>query len=199
MKGLVNLCEVWHTVTVVYVRVGGEMRILVVLSTFLIPVIIFYIVGYGLLQKSNVFDSFARGVKGGLETAVQILPTLVGLMVAVGILRASGFLDLASHVLGRVMGDVFPTEVVPLSIVRLFSASAATGLLLDIFKQFGTDSYQGLVAAILMSSTETLVYCMSIYFGSVHIKKTRYTMAGALLATLSGMAASVVMANLMGI
>ncbi len=180
---------------VVYVRAEGEMRILVVLSTFLIPVIIFYIVGFGIAQKSNVFDSFTKGARGGLETAVQILPTLVGLMVAVGILRASGFLDLVSQILGRVMGGVFPAEVVPLSIVRLFSASAATGLLLDIFKQFGTDSYQGLVAAILMSSTETLVYCMSIYFGTVHIKKTRHTMAGALLATIAGMIASVIMAN----
>lgn len=174
------------------------MRILVVLSVFLIPIILFYIVGYGILQKGNIFDSFTKGARDGLGTAAEILPTLVGLMAGVGILRASGFLDMLSGVVGRLVGDVFPAEVVPLAIVRLFSASAATGLLLDIFKQFGVDSHPGLVAAILLSSTETLVYCMSIYFGSVHIRRTRYTLAGALLATLAGTAASVFLAAAMG-
>lgn len=173
------------------------MRILVVLSTFLIPIMIFYIVGFGILQKGNIFDSFTEGARDGLKTAINILPTLVGLMVGVGILRASGFLDMLSQILGRLVGDLFPAQVVPLAVVRLFSASAAAGLLLDIFKQFGVDSYPGLVGAILLSSTETLVYCMSIYFGSVQIKKTRYTMAGALLATLAGMAASVMLAGKM--
>lgn len=186
-----------YIVIVVYVEVVDKMKILVALSTFLIPVVIFYIVGFGLLQKSNVFDSFSKGAKDGLHTAVGILPTLVGLMVAVGVLRASGFLDLLSTVLEKVVGDYFPAEVVPLGVVRMFSASAATGLLLDLFKQFGPDSFEGLVAALLLSGTETLVYCMSIYFGHVKIKKTRYTAAGALLATLAGIIASVFLARLL--
>lgn len=171
------------------------MRVLTILSTCMIPVILFYIVGYGILQKSNIMDSFLKGAREGLHTSVSILPTLIGLIVSVGILRASGFLDMLSLVLSKRLGDLFPGEVIPLAIVRLFSASAANGLLLDIFKEFGTDSFQGLTAAILLSSTETLLYCMSIYFGSVHIKKTKYTLAGSLLATIAGMAASVVLAG----
>ena len=84
-----------------------------------------------------------------------------------------------------------PPQIVPLGIVRMFSSSAATGLLLDIFKEFGTDSPVGLMAGLMLSSTESVFYCMSVYFGSVGIQKTRYTLAGALVATLAGMAASV--------
>ena len=86
----------------------------------------------------------------------------------------------------------FPdSPIVPLGIVRMFSSSAATGLLLDIFKEFGTDSPVGLMAGLMLSSTESVFYCMSVYFGSVGIQKTRYTLTGALVATLAGMAASV--------
>lgn len=173
------------------------MKILSMVSVFMIPMLVAAIIGYGILEKSNIFNSFTKGAKDGLQTAVQILPSLVGLMVGVGVLRASGFLDMLSGVLGKMAGSVFPAEVMPLAIIRLFSASAATGLLLDIFKEFGTDSYPGLVAAILLSSTETLIYCMSIYFGSVNIKKTRYTLPGALLATIAGMIASVILAGWM--
>lgn len=187
-----------YIVIVVYEKDGLEMRILVILSTFMIPLIIFYIVGYGLLQRVNIFDSFTKGAEEGFHTVLKIMPTLIGLMTAVGILRASGFLDMVANVFGDMVARAgFPAEVLPVAIVRLFSASAATGLLIDIFKEFGTDSYQGLVAAILLSSTETLFYCMSIYFGSVHIKKTRYTLAGALLATMVGMAASTILAGLL--
>lgn len=186
-----------YIVIIVYVRVGKVMKVLVVLSTFLIPLVIFYIVGCGLAHKDNIFESFIKGAKDGLHTAVNILPTLVGLMVAVGILRASGFLDLLATIVEKLLGNLFPPQVVPLAVVRLFSASAATGLLLDIFKEFGTDSHPGLVAALLLSSTETLIYCMSIYFGSVDIRKTRYTMAGALLATMAGMIVSTILAGRM--
>ena len=120
------------------------------------------------------------------------MPTLIGLMVAVGVLRASGFLDMLTDVLGRLLSFTgFPTELLPLCVVKMFSSSAATGLLLDIYKEHGTDSYLGTAASLLLSSTETIFYTMSVYFMSVRIKKTRYTLAGALLATLAGIAASI--------
>ena len=113
-------------------------------------------------------------------------------MVAVGILRASGFLDFVSGLLGKAMEYTgFPAELLPIAIVKMFSSSAATGLLLDLYKTHGTDSYVGIAASIMLSSTETIFYTMSVYFMSVHIKKTRYTLAGALFATLAGIAASV--------
>ena len=91
-----------------------------------------------------------------------------------------------------------PPQLVPVILVRRVSNSAATGLVLDIFKEYGTDSRLGLMASIMMSSTETVLYCMSLYFGSVKITKTRYTLPGALLATAAGVAASVILAGAMG-
>ena len=108
------------------------------------------------------------------------MPTLIGLMVAVGVLRASGFLDFFAEVVSRFVVHIgFPVQLVPLTIVRMFSSSAATGLVLDIFKEYGTDSYIGLVASIMMSCTETIFYTMSVYFMTANIKKTRYTLAGS--------------------
>ena len=151
-----------------------------------------------LLARRPVYDDFVKGAKDGFQTVLQIMPTLVGLMVAVGVLRASGFLDFLSETLGRMTELVhFPSELVPLTIVRMFSASAATGLALDIFKEYGTDSYLGLTASILMGCTETIFYTMSVYFMTAKVKKTRYTLAGALLATLVGVAASIWLAGMM--
>lgn len=174
------------------------MQFLMYVSTFLIPIIIFAIVGYGLLAKKNVYEIFIRGAEEGFRTVIQIMPTLIGLMVAVGILRASGFLDAAADLFGKVLsGSGFPAELVPLTIVRMFSSSAATGLALDIFKEYGTDSLLGLITSLLMSCTETIFYTMSVYFMAAKVKKTRHTLAGALAATFAGIAASVFLAEKM--
>ena len=117
------------------------MKVLMFLSACSIPLVIFVIVGYGLLMGKNVYEIFVKGAAEGLKTVAAILPTLVGLMAAVGILRASGFLDLLSDICGRAVAFLgFPPELVPLSIIRMFSSSAATGLALDIFKEYGPDS-----------------------------------------------------------
>ena len=172
------------------------MNFLVFLSTYILPFFIFYVVAYGLWKGRNVYQAFVEGAKGGFHTALGILPTLVGLLAAVGVLRASGFLDLISGLLKTLLkGTGFPAELLPLVIVRLFSNSAATGLALDLFKAHGPDSTQGLLASLFLSSTETVFYTMSIYFMSVKIKKTRYTLPGALLATLAGIVASVVLGS----
>lgn len=164
----------------------------------MIPLILFYIIGFGFLMKKNIYEDFISGAASGLKTVVKIMPTLIGLMTGVGILRASGFLDMISHVFGRVLDHLgFPAELVPLSIVKLFSSSAATGLLLDIYKEFGTDSRSGLIASLLLSSTETIFYTMSVYFIAAKVTKTRYTLTGALLATLAGTIASVILAGMM--
>lgn len=174
------------------------VHIILYLSDLLVPFLIFYIVAYGIMVKRPVYDDFVRGAKEGIQTVVRILPTLIGLMVAVGVLRASGFLDFLSQLLCRFTEQIhFPSELLPLTIVRMFSSSAAVGLALDIFKEYGTDSYLGRVASILMSCTETIFYTMSVYFMTARVKKTRYTLAGALFATAAGIAASIVLAGAM--
>ena len=173
------------------------MHMIMFISKAAIPFIVLFIVGNGLLRRQRVYEDFLDGAKSGVRTVVEIMPTLVGLMVAVGILRASGFLDFLSDLLARGMASLhFPTELVPLAIVKMFSSSAATGLLLDLYKTHGTDSVIGLAASIMLSSTETIFYTMSIYFMSVKVKKTRYTLAGALIATLVGIVASVMLAQM---
>lgn len=174
------------------------MKILMFLSEAVIPLLVFCVVGYGLLQKQKVYDEFIEGAKDGFRTVLEIMPTLIGLMVAVGVLRASGFLDFISALLaGFTQWIGFPAELFPLSVVKMFSSSAATGLLLDIYKEYGTDSFLGLSASLILSSTETIFYTMSVYFMTVKVTKTRYTLAGALLATIGGMAASIFLAGRM--
>ena len=158
----------------------------------LIACIIFAVGIYGISERVNVYDEFVKGAKKGLATVVKIMPTLIGLMVAVGVLRASGFLDFFASCAGKLTAYVgFPPELIPLAIVKMFSSSAATGLLLDLYKEYGTDSRIGMIASVMMSCTETIFYTMSVYFMSVHVKKTRFTLPGALLATLAGIIASV--------
>lgn len=174
------------------------LKIILFVSEFIVPLVIFYVVGYSLLMRKNTYEDFVRGAKDGIKTVVQIMPTLIGLMVAVGALRASGFLDWLAVLFTPVANMVkFPSQLVPLTIVRLFSSSAATGLALDVFKEFGTDSYIGLVASIMMSCTETVFYTMSVYFMAAHVKKTRWTLPIALISTLSGIIASVILARIM--
>lgn len=173
------------------------MKFITYLSSAIIPLLVIFIVGTALARRQRVYEDFLDGAKNGIRTAAEILPTLVGLMVAVGMLRASGFLDFVSGLLGKLLSATgFPTELLPIAVVKMFSSSAATGLLLDLFKEHGTDSALGQAASIMLSSTETIFYTMSLYFMSVKVKKTRYTLAGALTATVAGIIASVFLSGI---
>ncbi|MDD7378044.1 MAG: nucleoside recognition domain-containing protein [Lachnospiraceae bacterium] len=174
------------------------MKLILFLSDAIIPVLIFLIVGYGFLNKQNIYDDFVEGAKDGFHTVIQIMPTLIGLMIGVGVLRASGFLDFLSFLIAPVTQLIgFPSELVPVAIVKMFSSSAATGLVLDIFKEYGPDSVLGTMVSIMMGSTETIFYTMSVYFMAVKITKSRWTLAGALLASLGGITASVVLTGML--
>ena len=150
------------------------------LSKAIVPLIIFYIVGFGLLQKRPVLEDFLDGAKEGMKTVSGVMPTLIGLMTAVGVLRASGFLDFLAGLLAKPAGWIH----LPPSIV-------------DIFKTSGPDSLEGIIGSILMSSTETVFYCLSVYFGAVRITKTRYALSGALTATAAGIIASIIIGTAM--
>ena len=174
------------------------MKLLLYISDAIIPILLFIILFHALLGKGRVYEDFLEGAKDGFHTVIVIMPTLIGLMCAVGVLRASGFLTDLAVWLGKIIPEeVFPSVLLPAAIVKMFSSSAATGLLLDIYKEYGADSTLGKMASIMMSSTETIFYTMSVYFMSVKVKKTRYTLAGALLATVAGTIASVVIVSYM--
>ena len=174
------------------------MQILTHLSDVIIPALIFFIVGYGMVSGIKVYETFLKGARDGLKVVVDIMPTLIGLMIAVGVLRASGFFEMFGKLVGPMTEAVgLPTQMLPLMIVKLFSSSAATGLVLDIFKTSGPDSYAGMVTSILMSCTETVFYTMSVYFLAAKVTKTRYTLTGALLSNVASIIASIFLAGRM--
>lgn len=166
------------------------------LSGLVIPALIFYIVLNGVLNKTDVYDAFVKGAMDGLKTVVTVLPTLVGLMIGVGVLRASGFLTMLAGLFGGLAERAgIDPEFVPLVFIKMFSSSAATGLVLDIFEEYGPDSRTGLLTSIMMSCTETCFYTMSVYYMAARVKKTRWTLPGALVATGVGIVASIVMVS----
>lgn len=172
------------------------MKFMLYLSDLMIPFILFGIIGFGLLSGRDVYQDFLDGAREGLKTIASICPTLIGLMTAVGVLRASGLLKYMGNLLGKILSPFgIPGDIVPLALVRLFSSSAAASLLLDIFKEHGTESTIGFMAAIILSATESVFYCMSVYFGMTKVKKTRFTLPGALLATVVGIMAAIWIVN----
>lgn len=174
------------------------MEILIFLSEFMVPLTVFYIVGFGVLSKRPVFDDFLKGAGEGMKTVAGVMPTLIGLMAAVGVLRSSGILNAIGSCLTVPAAWLhIPMPVVPVILVRAISSSAATGLILDIFKEYGPDSLVGNMVSIMMGCTETVFYTMSVYFMSAHIQKTRWTLPGAAAATAGGIISSIFLAEMM--
>lgn len=147
---------------------------------------------YAAFKKVNVFDAFIVGAKQGFETSVSIIPYLVAMLVAIGMLRASGFFDLMNHLLAPAMQLIgMPSEVLPLALIRPFSGSASTGVMAELIHEYGGDSIIAKIAATMMGSTETTFYVIAVYFGSVGIRRTRHAIPVGLIADLSGIIASV--------
>lgn len=148
---------------------------------------------YAALKKINVFDAFVTGAKQGFETSISIMPYLIAMMVAIGMLRASGFFDLLNQLLAPVLAAIgMPSELLPLAIIRPFSGSASTGIMAELIHQYGGNSVIAKTAATMMGSTETTFYVIAVYFGAVGIKRTRHAIPAGLLADLAGIIASVV-------
>lgn len=152
-----------------------------------IPCVIFVIVFYGYLHRVHVFEVFLQGAREGLQTSVQILPALVALIAAVGILKASGALDLLTYALAPVMRLLgLPPEVLPLALLRPVSGSGAMVIFTELLTRFGPDSAIGRIASVLEGSTETTFYTIAVYYGATQIQKTRHTGPAAVAADLVG-------------
>lgn len=174
------------------------MQIMIIISQYAMPVIIGYIVLYGIIKKVPVYEAFIAGVKDGFKIVIDLAPTLVGLLVAVGIFRGSGFLDRMCELISPVTDALgIPSALLPVALIKMFSSSAATGMVLDIFRTFGPDSVIGNTVSILMSSTETIFYTMSVYFLAVGVTKTKWTLAGALISTFASFVASIIIGGLL--
>lgn len=161
-------------------------------SNWLFLIFIVGIPFYGVIKKINVFDTFVGGAKQGFETSINIVPYLIAMLVAIGMLRASGFFELMSHVLSPLLSALgMPSELVPLALIRPFSGSASNGIMAELIHENGGNSFIAQTAATMMGSTETTFYVIAVYFGAVGIKRTRHAIPAGLLADLAGIIASV--------
>ena len=168
------------------------MKVILFLSDICIPFLVCFILLYGWSRKLAVFHVFLDGAKKGMRIAADILPTLIGLLAAVRVLRDSGLLTLAAEILAPAAELVrIPAEVIPLILIKLFSGSAATGMLLDLFREYGPDSQVGFLAAVIVSSAETVLFVMSVYLNHIQVERSRWILPGALLSTFAGILAAV--------
>lgn len=174
------------------------MQLVNFISNLAMPAIILLIVGYGFISKSKVFDMFLDGAKEGLETVFTIFPTLVGLFVAIGALRSSGIIDLIVNFLTPFLSIMnFPSEIMPLALLRPISGSSSIAVATDIMKNYGVDSIIGVIASTIMGSTETTLYTIAVYTSCVKIKKTRFVLAASLIADFVGIVTSVIVCRIM--
>ncbi len=168
------------------------MQIINFISNLAMPLMILLIVSYGLIQKNKVFDDFLEGAKEGLEIVISILPTLIGLFVAIGALRSSGILDIIIRIVTPLLNVIhFPSELMPLAMLRPISGSGSIAVATDIMKNYGVDTPLGIMASTIMGSTETTLYTIAIYTSCVKIKKTRFVLLASLVADVVGMLVSV--------
>ncbi|HTN47385.1 MAG TPA: nucleoside recognition domain-containing protein [Flavipsychrobacter sp.] len=185
---------------VVYIRslsVEGVSQFSSVLSNGLILFIFVAIVLGALYKKINVFDAFIEGAKGGFETAVRIIPYLVGMLVAISLLRTSGSFDVAINgmkALFTALGsDTRFVDGLPTALIKPLSGSGARGMMVDTMKTFGADSFAGRLACILQGSSDTTFYVIAVYFGAVSVKNTRYAVGAMLLADLVGVITAILL------
>lgn len=168
------------------------------LSSLAMPLIILMIVIYGVIEKKEVFDKFIEGAKEGIKIVINIFPTLIGLFLAVGTLRSSGVLDMAIKLIEPLLHMMnFPTEIMPLALLRPISGSSSIAVATDIMKTFGVDSQIGIMAGVIMGATETTLYTIAVYSSSVKIKKTRFVLIASLTADIVGIITSVIVCRLL--
>ena len=157
------------------------------MTNYIIPVLICFILVFGLIKKVDVFNEFIAGAKEGLKTTMNILPALIGLMTCVGMFKVSGGLDVLTHALSPLTSLLhIPKEIVPLALLRPISGSGALCIYKDILVTNGSDSLIGRIASVLMGSTETTFYTIAVYYGATKIYKTRHTVFCSLTADFVG-------------
>lgn len=162
-----------------------------------VPVMILLIIIIGVKEKKDVFALFIDGVKEGLKVVLGIFPYILAILIAIGLFRNSGALDLIIKPITPVLNTLgVPKEIVPLCILRPLSGGASMSLVMDIFKNYGVDSISGKIASIIMGGTETTIYCITILFGAVKIKKLRGVLIAGLIADFVVISTAIIIVKL---
>ena len=173
------------------------MKIINYISIIAMPLVILIIVFKGFREKISVFDVFLKGATEGLEITLKIFPTLIGLFVAIGMLRSSGILDFISNLISPILTHIkFPSEIMPLALLRPISGSASMAVATDIISKNGVDSFIGILASVIMGATETTLYTIAVYTSSVKIKNNRSILIPALAADVTGIIVSLLICRI---
>jgi len=163
------------------------------ISTWAIPFFLVAVPLYGVFRKVKVYESFVEGAKGGLHTAVRIIPYLVAMLVAIGMLRAAGAIDMMTQSIAPLLNMLhFPAEVLPLGIMRMLSGSGSLGMVTELVTAHGPDSFIGRLAATVYGSTETTFYVLAVYFGAVGIRKARHAVIAGVTSDVAALVAAVI-------
>ena len=166
------------------------------LSVAILPIMILFILSFGFIKKVPVYEEFIDGAKDGFKVSIQIIPYLVALIVAISMFRASGTLDLLALFFSKFL-DKFsiPTDIIPIIFTRSLSGSATLGLFAEIANKYGAEDFITKLAAIMVGSSETTFYVLTVYFGSIGIKKFRYAVAVGVLADIIGIMLAILVAR----
>ncbi len=166
-------------------------NIITFVSTWAIPFLLFVIPVLAIVKKVKVYEAFVDGAKDGFEVAVKIIPYLVAILVAIGMFRASGAMDLFVKLISPVTDFIgMPAEALPAALMRPLSGSGTLGIATELMKQYGPDSFIGRLVSTFYGSTETTFYVVAVYFGAVGIKKTRHAVPAGLIGDLAGLLAA---------
>jgi spore maturation protein B len=163
-----------------------------IISIVAVPLILFIFLGWGIIKKVKVYEVFVEGAKDGFNVAVRIIPYLVAMLVAIGIFRASGAMEVLTTMMGPLTNLIgMPAEALPMALMRPLSGSGSLGIMTELMKVHGPDSFIGVLASTMYGSTETTFYVLAVYFGSVNVRNTRHALPAGLTADLFGMLAAV--------
>lgn len=163
-------------------------------ANFILPAVICVIMIYGLYKNVDIFATFTTGAKRGIQTSMNILPSLIALMTCIGMFQASGALDIITYGLRPIVEFLhIPEEIVPLALLRPLSGSGALSVFQNILNEYGPDSFIGRVASVMQGSSETTFYTIAVYFGAIKISKTRHTAVCSLVGDFVGLLVSVLM------
>lgn len=178
----------------------GELfrAVINIVSIVAIPLILLVFLGWGIVKKVKVYEVFVEGAKDGFNVAVRIIPYLVAMLFAIGIFRASGAMDVLTAILAPLTNLIgMPAETLPMALMRPLSGSGSLGIMTELMKVHGPDSFIGVLASTMYGSSETTFYVLAVYFGSVNVTKTRHALPAGLIADLFGMLAAVFVCRLL--
>jgi len=168
------------------------VQIVDAVSMLAIPAIILFVVLFGVVKKVKIYEAFVEGAKEGFNVAIRIIPFLVAMLVAIGIFRAGGAMEILAAFLSPVTNLIgMPPEALPMALIRPLSGSGALGVMSEIIKTHGPDSLIGRMVSVMMGSSETTFYVLAVYFGSVSITRTRQAVPAGIVAEIAAILASV--------